>query len=285
VELPGRYADYRDASFGSRILSEQMLLAIRRREGADAVDGFDGLAFVWSGNPVRRTSALWPMRVTLKDMPNTVAFKTGELHIGEMAPIGVACHEMGHTFGVNDKYGLGATANPLGPWCLMGKGTHGGEPSGRHRPFHMCAWCKMTIGWVKPAVIDPSRPQKLALRPILYGHGEAFRILLRPDGGEYLLLENRRREGFHTDLPSAGLAVLRVGPNDRPTAPQTRVQLLPAHGLAPLSRGVIAEPAKVAWPQPGREQLVVDGVRLTNIRLVDDVIYFEVAPTQDTARR
>ncbi|MDA1015673.1 MAG: hypothetical protein O3A00_14615 [Planctomycetota bacterium] len=193
-----------------------------------------------------------------------------------MAAIGVACHEMGHTFGVNDKYGLGATANPIGPWCLMAKGTHGSEPSGRHRPFHMCAWCKLVIGWVKPAVVDPSQSQKLALRPISFGEGEAYRILLKPNGSEYILIENRRREGFHSDLPSPGLAVIRVGPNDKPTAPQTRLQLLAAHGLPPLGRGLVAEPHRIAWPQPGKTEVVVDHVRLSNIRLADDVVYFEV---------
>jgi M6 family metalloprotease-like protein len=277
VELPGRWAEYRDASFGSSIFTDHVLAAVHARDGAKSLNEFDMLAFVWAGNTVQRTSALWPMRLTLKDRPDVVAFKMGEYHLGEMAAIGVACHEMGHTFGVNDKYGLGATANPLGPWCLMDKGTHGGEPSGRHRPFHLCAWCKSVIGWVKPAAIDPATHQKLALRPIGFGPGEAFRVLLKPDGSEYLLLENRRREGSHTDLPSPGLVVLKVGPNDRPTAPQTRVQLLPAHGLPPVARGVIAQPERVAWPQPGRTVLEVGGVRLSDIRLVDDVVYFDVA--------
>ncbi len=284
VELAGHYADYRDAGFGSRIVSDAMLTAVRDRYAADALDGFDCIAFVWAGTTVKRTSSLWPMRVSLKESPDVVAFKMAEYHLGELSAIGVACHELGHTFGVNDKYGLGATRNPIGPWCLMAKGTHGGEPSGRHRPFHMCAWCKMVIGWVKPAVIDPSDPQKLALRPTLYGPGEVLRILLKPDGSEYLLLENRRREGFQTDLPSPGLVVLKVGPNDLPAAPQTRVQLLPAHGLPPPRRGVLAEVSKVAWPQSGRCELVFAGVRISNIRLVDDVVYLDVSVT-DSANR
>ncbi len=278
VELPGEYAEYRDASFGSSIVSDRLLAAVTHQHGAGALADVDGLVFVWAGNAVRRTSALWPMRLKLKSRPGTVAFKMGERHLGELAPIGVPCHELGHTFGVADKYGLGATPNPLGPWCLMGKGTHGGEPSTRHRPFHLCAWCKMVIGWVDPVVIDPSSRQKLALRPILFGARECYRILLKPDGSEYLLLENRRREGFFTDLPSPGLAVLRVGPNDRPVYPQTRVQLLPAHGRPPAGRGIVADLEEVAWPQPGRTELVVDDVCLSGIRVVDDVIYLEVGP-------
>lgn len=283
VELPGKYEDYRQASFGSPIVQKKLTEAVLARYGRDALDGFNGLVFIWAGNNVTRVSALWPMRLKLEDRPGVAAFKMAEHHLGEAVPIGVACHEMGHTFGVDDKYGLGATKSPLGPWCLMGKGTHGGPPSGRHRPFHLCAWCKMVIGWIHPAVVDPSEPQKLALRPILHGPGECYRILLEPDGSEYLLLENRRREGFLTDLPSPGLAILRVGPNDAPAYPQTRVQLLPAHGLRPLRRGVIARPEAVAWPQTGRDELVVGRVRLHDIRLVDDVVYLEVGPVKPDA--
>jgi M6 family metalloprotease-like protein len=276
IELEGSWTRYRDASFGSPIVSDSLIEGVLARDGPSALDGFDAIAFVWAGNPVRRTSALWPMRVTLKNRPGVVAFKMGELHLGEMSPIGVACHELGHTFGVDDKYGLGATRDPLGPWCLMGRGTHGAAPSGRHRPFHLCAWCKSVIGWVKPVAIDPSRRQRLALRPILHGPGECYRILLRPDGSEYLLLENRRREGFFTDLPSAGLVVLHVGPNDAPASPQTRVRLLPAHGLPSPRRGDVARHAEVAWPGIKRKELVVGNVRLSHIRLLDDVVYFEV---------
>ena len=86
-------------------------------------------------------------------------------------------------------------------------------------------------------------------------------------------------------MPSPGLAILRVGPNDAPAYPQTRVQLLPAHGRPPLRRGVIARPDAVAWPQPGRTEFVHQGVRLKNIRLVDDVVYFEVGPARTTAGR
>jgi hypothetical protein len=138
----------------------------------------------------------------------------------------------------------------------------------------------MVIGWLQPVVIDPSQPQQLALRPVLFGPGECYRILLQPDGSEYLLLENRRREGFLSDFPSAGLAVYHVGPNDRPATPQVRVQIVPAHGKRAPRRGDVADPGHAAWPQPGHDECVVKNVRLSVIRLVDDVIYFEVGPAQ-----
>ena len=158
----------------------------------------------------------------------------------------------------------------------MGKGTHGSGESMQHRPFHLCAWCKMVIGWVRPAIIDPSKPQKIALRPILSSGNECVRVLLKPDGSEYLLLSNRRREGFMTELPSAGLVVLKVGPNDRPSAPQKQVQLLEAHGLGPARRSELQNLDQIAWPQAGKTELTVAGVRVSRIRLQGDVVYFEV---------
>ena len=106
-------------------------------------------------------------------------------------------------------------------------------------------------------------------------------MLLKPDGSEYLLLENRRAEGFHTDLKSPDLLVFHIGPTDtNPKSYVKRVRLLPAHGLPSPTRGTLADVSRVAWPQQGRDELVVQNVRLSKIRLVDDVIYFEVGPTK-----
>ncbi|MHC5038819.1 MAG: M14 family zinc carboxypeptidase, partial [Planctomycetota bacterium] len=293
IEFPETREAFLKLGFGSPKIEESLTQAIRGREGKDALQGFNAFVFIWAGNSVNRVSVLWPMRLVNFGRraerygvpPGAAACKLAEFHLGEMVPIGVPCHEITHTFGVSDKYGLGATRNPVGPWCLVGKGTHGGPPSGRHRPFHVCAWCKTVMGWVKPVAIDPSKSQKLALRPILFGPREAYRILLKPDGSEYLLLENRRREGFFTDLPSPGLALFHVGPpkigrGGKPIAPETTVRLLPAHGLPPATSSNVARPKTVAWPQAGKTELVVGEVRLSRIRLVDDVVHFEVGPAK-----
>lgn len=275
--LPGRYEDYRKASFGSSRFRTALEAAVLARHGDKALDGFDGLVFVWAGNPVHRVSCLWPMRVNLKHRKGVIAFKTGEFYKGQMAAIGVACHELGHTFGVNDKYGLGAPELPLGRFCLMGKGTHGHGASMQHRPFHLCAWCKSVIGWLEPKIIRATtKPQKLALRPVTAAPGDCLRVLLKDDGSEYLLLTNRAREGFFTELPSRGLVVLRVGPDTRPSAPQKQVLLLPAHGLGPARRSELQRLEEICWPQEGKDELVVDGVRLGDIRILEDVVHLVV---------
>src|SRR5262249_38758536 len=40
---------------------------------------------------------------------------------------------------------------------------------------------------------------------------ECFKVLIRPDGSEYLLLENRVRKHFDRDLPAEGLLIWRGG--------------------------------------------------------------------------
>jgi hypothetical protein len=78
------------------------------------------------------------------------------------------------------------------------------------KPLHFSAWCKEQLGWLKPAVIDPRDKQKLILAPVLGNTRECYKVLVRPDGSEYLLLENRVKKGFDRDLPAEGLLIWRV---------------------------------------------------------------------------
>ena len=52
--------------------------------------------------------------------------------------------------------------------------------------------------------------QKLILAPINGSAKECYKVLIRPDGTEYLLLENRVKQGFDRDLPGEGLLIWRV---------------------------------------------------------------------------
>src|SRR5436853_7877375 len=84
------------------------------------------------------------------------------------------------------------------------------------RPQHYSAWCKERLGWLKPAVIDPTIKQKLILAPVEDSPRECYKVLVRPDGSEYLLLENRRKKSFDHGLPAEGLLIWRVV-KDHPT--------------------------------------------------------------------
>ena len=68
-------------------------------------------------------------------------------------------------------------------------------------------------GWLKPAILDPSDKQKLILAPIEDAPRQCCKILVRPDGSEYFLLECRKKKGFDADLPAEGLLIWRVVDN------------------------------------------------------------------------
>ena len=123
-----------------------------------------------------------------------------------MYDISVLAHEFGHMLGLPDLYAR--PENPgsegLGIWCLMSNENGGG------RPQHFSAWCKEQLGWLHPAVIDPAVKQKLILSPVEGSTNECFKVLARPDGSEYFLLENRRQTGFDRALPGEGLLIWRV---------------------------------------------------------------------------
>src|SRR5262249_8754063 len=97
----------------------------------------------------------------------------------------------------------------LGPWCAMS------DPGAEARPPHFSGWAKERLGWLKPTPIDPTVKQKLVLAPVEDSAKECFKVLVRPDGSEYLLLENRRKKGFDESLPGEGLLIWRVV-GDRP---------------------------------------------------------------------
>ena len=78
------------------------------------------------------------------------------------------------------------------------------------KPLHFCAWSKDQLGWIKPCVIDPRVKQKLILAPIETAPNECYKVLVRPDASEYLLLENRLKKGYDRDIPGEGLLIWRV---------------------------------------------------------------------------
>lgn len=179
------------------------------REGADALKGFDGLIFIYAGErypKVNRNTLFWPHRASFLRAGKKWSYFICPEGGKTMVSISVFCHEFGHMLGLPDLYAR--PENPgsegLGVWCLMS------NERGAGKPQHMSAWCKEQLGWLAPSVIDPRVPQKLVLGPVEGSVGEAFKVLLRPDGAEYLLLENRRRIGFDESLPAEGLLIWRV---------------------------------------------------------------------------
>jgi hypothetical protein len=112
------------------------------------------------------------------------------------------------------------------------------------------------------------------LAPIEDSPKECFKVLIRPDGSEYLLLENRRKKGFDASLPAEGLLIWRVV--------QNRPILEESHGVTGPSGPRVFQ-ASVPYPSPANDAFTplttpssraqLGGglaVHLTNIRRLPD---------------
>jgi M6 family metalloprotease-like protein len=68
---------------------------------------------------------------------------------GIISPLGVMCHEFGHSLGLPDLYNTSAIggASVVGKWEIMDSGPYDGAGA---NPSHMCAWDKITLGWITP---------------------------------------------------------------------------------------------------------------------------------------
>jgi M6 family metalloprotease-like protein len=242
-QVEGKVFDYVEVSkdreeyaTGNRAaLLTEALDKLLAREGKDALKDFDGVFFVYAGSryPAARGSLYWPHRASVshdgRRWPYFICEEGGQ----RMNNISVFCHEFGHMLGLPDLYAR--PENPgmegVGVWCAMSNQVGNGKPQ------HFCAWSKERLGWVKPAVIDPAVKQKLLLSPIEESPRECFKVLVRPDGSECLLLENRKKKGFDASLPADGLLIWRVLNGrpalaashgvERPSAPTAHLAAVP----------------------------------------------------------
>jgi M6 family metalloprotease-like protein len=272
--LPGSTTASKTAFFTEAV---DKLLA---REGTNAISGFDALCFIYAGvklSTVNRGSVFWPHRGSFtyrgRKWPYVICPEGGS----KMNNISVYCHEFGHLLGLPDLYAR--PENPgsegCGIWCAMSNQSGGG------RPQHFCAWCKEQLGWLKPVTVDPTVPQKLLLSPVEGSTNECCKVLVRRDGSEYFLLENRRKTGFDQSLPAGGLIIWRVVQNrpiveeshgvDGPAGPRVFLRSVPYPS--------IANQAFTPFTTPSSRSQLGGGlpVYLTNIRqLPDGRISFQI---------
>lgn len=182
---------------------------LTQRDGDDKLKDYDGVFFIYAGNRVQtqRGGIYWPHKSTFRYRGQRwdyfICSEGGE----RMASISVISHEFGHMLGLPDLYARPEFpgSEGIGIWCTMSNG-HGNDG----KPLHYSAWCKEQMGWLKPAVIDPRVKQKLILEPTNGSNHECYKVLMRTDGTEYLLLENRVKKGFDRELPAEGLLIWRV---------------------------------------------------------------------------
>lgn len=287
VELPKKRMEYSTGNGSSRTEKQaffkEVLDAYTAKNGEDSLKDYDGIFFLYAGNRVNTTrgSLYWPHRSTVsyknKRWPYFIVQEGGE----RMNDISVFCHEFGHMLGLPDLYAQPEKPGMegVGRWCAMS------NQNGQGRPQHFSVWCKEQMGWIKPVMIDPREKQKLVLSPVQSGNEEFFKIPIRPDGSEYLLLENRQRKGFDSDLPADGLLIWRVLPGNS----TQRVFLEEAHGVEGVG-GPSLFPGAVPFPSPANQSFTTMttpssrsqlgggyDVNITNIRrLKDGKIIFNI---------
>ncbi len=282
LKIEGKAFDYVEVSkkkleyaSGNRmaLLTEALDKLLARDK--DALKDIDGVFFIYSGErpsqqAAPRGSLYWPHRSTVahngKRWPYFICPEGG----ARMSNNSVFCHEFGHMLGLPDLYAR--PENPgmegAGIWSAMA------NQAGNGRPQHFDAWSKEKLGWIKPTVIDPTVKQKLVLAPIEDSPKECLKILLRPDGSEYLLLENRRKKGFDVSLPADGLLIWRVVGN-RPVLEESHGVEGPRGPSVFLNAVPYPSPANDAFTPfttPSSRSQLGGGppVYLTNIRRLPD---------------
>jgi M6 family metalloprotease-like protein len=249
------------------------------RDGKDALKDFDGIFFLYAGERVQTTRGglYWPHRASFthqgKRWPYFIVQEGGS----KMNDISVFCHEFGHMLGLPDLYARPELpgSEGVGVWCAMSNQVGAGKPQ------HFCAWSKEQVGWIKPCLINPTVKQKLILAPIEDSPKECFKVLVKMDGSEYFLLENRKKKGFDASLPAEGLLIWRVVAN-RPVLEESHGVEGPAGPRVFLSSVPFPSPSNNAftpYTTPSSRSQLGGGlpVHITNIRkLADGRITFHV---------
>jgi M6 family metalloprotease-like protein len=210
VQVSKKRADYVEGSGTSNktALPAEALAKLLEREGEDRLAGFDGACFVYAGSRSgsNRGSLYYPHQGSLTHQGKRLNYLLCPEGGSAMEPIGLFALEFSKLLGLPSLAARteNAGSEGLGRWCLMSDGARGS------RPGHLSAWCKEQLGWLTPVVLDPAVRQKLVLGPVQGSAKECFKVLARPDGSEYFLLENRTATGFDADLPGQGLLIWRV---------------------------------------------------------------------------
>ena len=208
----GEYVQGSGTSNRTAVLTEA-LDKLTTRDGKEALKDFDAIIFVYAGGRLasNRGSVYYPHAGTLMHQSRRVPYMLVPEGGNTLTVLNGLVKEAGLLLGLPDlaarTENIGSEG--LGPWCALS------DPARTGKPQHYSAWCKEKLGWLKPTTIDPTVKQKLVLAPVEGSSRECFKVLVRPDGSEYLLLENRARRGFDGDLPGEGLLVWRVV-GDRP---------------------------------------------------------------------
>ncbi len=159
---------------------------------------------------------------------NSNLFASTYLTVPHDCKIGVCAHELGHlAFQWQDFYDPnydrdGKWWAGSGRWDVMANGSYNGKSA---TPAHPAGLHKSQHNWVTSETINSSC--SITLPPYSPSTGKVIKIVspvYKP--GQYLLLENRIKQGFDSYLPGEGLLVWRVDEKAKMVSPDNPGLLL-----------------------------------------------------------
>jgi M6 family metalloprotease-like protein len=139
--------------------------------------------------------------------------------------VGSMAHEYGHALGLPDLYDTdynspSTDSGGIGNWGLMGWGAHGWQWT--DGPAALSAWSLETLGWIgvnNSRLIDVAGDVSGLSISDVHTNGFVYRVPLgigSKDGinfaEEYLLLEQRTRTYYNSNIPAEGLLVWHIRP-------------------------------------------------------------------------
>ena len=154
---------------------------------------------------------------------------------GEICGIGTMCHEYSHCLGYPDFYDIDYSGGQgMGSYDLMCSGSYNGNG---YQPAGYTSYELWMAGWLEPIELNAEDVAVTNMKS-LQNKGESYIIYNKGNKNEYMMLENRQKEGWDASLPDVGMLILHCdynarvwednGPNDDPD--HQRMTVIPADG-------------------------------------------------------
>lgn len=140
----------------------------------------------------------------------------------ETSPMGTFAHELGHAIGdLPDLYDTDYSSDGIGRWGLMGAGawnyneTSGSGENPGDTPAHLCAWSKITMGWLKPTIITKHQSNLVLPAIETSNNNSVLKFFLSNNSHsvtlhEYFLVCFRNQTGFDSALPGSGILIWHI---------------------------------------------------------------------------
>jgi len=224
----------------------------------------------------------------------------------EIGRVGVIAHETAHFLGLDDLYD-NDIGDGIGYWSLMANAF--GFDQSQHYPPFLDPYSKGLLDWA--TFVELTESENGAVATPSYTHHTYYKISKGFPDGEYLIIENRQREGFDDMIAAAGLLIWHIdelkdnnreegypGQLGSPGWPENnkhyKVAVLSADGSYHLERGgnpgdagdvfteagvTSLDSSSNAFPNTASYQngnLMETGIQIKNIRSDGDNILFDV---------